>query len=503
MLLVLLFGYWFFGNQGARKYQFVTASRGPITETVSVTGNTKPVESVSLGFGTSGTIARVYASVGKHVSRGDILAALNMSSLSAELKQAQADVDTQKAKLAGLEAGSRPEDVAAAQAAYDKSAQDLANLYAGISDTRADAYTKANDAVRIQLSAFFSNAEGAQPKLSFSTVNSQSANDAESGRVSAGVILKNWQSELFSVASSSAHSQFLLDSAIQDDLGRLSTISLFLQNVSSALNGASSLSQATLATYQADLADALSETNTAIKNLSTASQGIASQKLTVAQLKAELDLTKAGSTSEDIAAQKAQVEQSEASLESVRAKVQDSQIIAPQSGVVTEFDAKVGQRATAGASLISIISESALEVETEVPETDIGKVAVGDTVNMTFDAFPNDTFLGSVLYINPAETIAQGVVSYKVKISFQKPDSRLKSGLTANLDIETEHKDNALVLPQYAILQNDQGTFVEVLENGTVMQVPVTLGIADSKGNVEILSGVSEGQEVLNIGLKQ
>jgi len=108
-----------------------------------------------------------------------------------------------------------------------------------------------------------------------------------------------------------------------------------------------------------------------------------------------------------------------------------------------------------------------------------------------------------VFYIAPSETNTQGVVSYAIKISFDKADARLKSGLTANVTIETKHKDNVLLLPQYAILQNDAGTFVQTLENGkTVKEIPVTLGIRDQNGDVEIVSGVSEGMQVLNIGLK-
>lgn len=122
---------------------------------------------------------------------------------------------------------------------------------------------------------------------------------------------------------------------------------------------------------------------------------------------------------------------------------------------------------------------------------------------MTLDAFPGETFAGTVFYIAPSDTNTQGVVSYQIKISFDKPDPRLKSGLTANIDIQTKHKDNVLILPQYAILQNDNGTFVEVLENNVTKQIPVTLGIADQNGNVEVVSGVSESKQVLNIGLKK
>ena len=121
---------------------------------------------------------------------------------------------------------------------------------------------------------------------------------------------------------------------------------------------------------------------------------------------------------------------------------------------------------------------------------------------MTLDAFPNETFTGKVFYIDPAETMVSGVVDYLVKVSFDKNDPRMKSGLTANLAITTQTHNDALIVPQYAVLQNDNGTFVETLKNGGVVQVPVSLGISDQNGNAEITSGATEGEQVINVGLK-
>lgn len=501
IVVVLLGGWYWYAHSGKTSYQFISVTRGAITQTVSVTGNTTPVSSVSLGFGNSGTVSRIFAKVGDRVSEGALLAALNTSDLSAQLQQAEANVDTQKARLASLTVGAQPEDIAATQAAYDKSAQDLANLYAGISDTASDAYAKANDAVRTQLSAFFSNAESSQPHLSFSTASSQAAADAQGGRVAAGTALNIWQSSLASISPASLPAS--IDAAIQTDLSYLATVRTFLGSVTDAANGANGLDATTLATYKAAAAAAVTELNTAIRNLNTASQTISSQKLLVAQAAAQLALKKAGATKEDLAAQAAQVSQAEAQAASIRARLQNSQIVAPQSGIVTQFDAKVGQLATANVPLVSIISDGTFEIHADVPEIDIGSISVGDEVSMTLDAFPGETFTGKVFYIDPAETMNQGVVYYQVKASFDKPDKRLKSGLTANLEIRTEQKDGVLILPQYAIIQNDEGAFVKVLKGGTATDTPVTLGIQDTHSNVEIISGVTEGEQVVNIGLKQ
>src|SRR3989344_3863468 len=100
------------------------------------------------------------------------------------------------------------------------------------------------------------------------------------------------------------------------------------------------------------------------------------------------------------------------------------------------------------------------------------------------------------------DTIVDGFTNYKIKISFDAKDPRIKSGVTANLDIETLRKPNTLTLPQFGIVERDEGKFVRKLVNGEVKEFPITAGIRSSDGYVEILSGVSEGDEVLNAGLK-
>jgi RND family efflux transporter MFP subunit len=496
VLIILAFaGYFLFHH--STKYQFISVTSGPITESVSLTGNTTPSQSVSLAFSASGIVSHTYSDLGKKVQAGQILAELDTSDLTAQLHQAQANVDTEQAKLTGLEAGASAEDIAVSEAAVNKANQDLANMYLSISDVSRDAYAKGNDAVRTQLGPFFINGEST-PSLTYNTSDSQSQIDAELRRTSAGVALNKWQTELTNIDQSNTG----LETLLTDELSYLATIRQLLDSSSITLESSNSLSVANLATYKMDLSTALSEINLATSNLNTISQNIASQKLTVSQLQAQLDFKKAGTLPTDITAQQAQVEQATASVQSIQAKLENAQIVAPISGTITQFDAKVGQFAATSTPLVSVMSDSGYEVDGGVSEIDIGKVAVGDTVSMTLDAFPGETFSGSVFYIAPAETDTGGVISYLIKISFDKPDSRLKSGLTANIDIQTKYKPSVLILPQYGILQNDQGTFVETVVNNKTVQTEVTLGIQDDQGNVEVVSGVTQGEQVLNIGLK-
>lgn len=452
-ILVIGAGAYFAFFRPAPTYQFITVERGPITETVSLTGNTTPLESVTLGFQNSGTIAGVYTALGAQVYAGQVIAVLQTAALSAALAEAEAAYD---AALASRSSTSLPEAAAQAQNAY------------------LSAYATLDTALANDADAFFGAASAYGPSLLISAPM-YSMGELSQDRAEITDRMNDYKNALPQAAST-------------DPLALLTSASEVAQEVSTFLNklavAANDINSGATAADLADLATARSSVTALLATLSTARDTYRTNSV------------KATSSAD------ASVEQARAKVQAAQANFEGTRIVAPIRGTITQLDAKVGELATPGAILVSIIGSGGFEVDAGVSETDIGKLSVGDTAVMTLDAFPNETFAGTVFYIAPAETNTEGVVSYEVKISFAANDARIKSGLTANIDIETAHKDDALILPQYAILENDEGTFVETLENGTTVRHPVTLGIQDHNGNVEVRSGVTEGEQVANIGLK-
>ena len=496
-IVIILVGWYIFSKTRPAVHNLIESKRGDIIQTVNVTGTTQPINSVDLAFEKGGKISNIYAQVGDLVSAGQSLAALDASELSAQLSQAQANTASQQAKLDELKKGSRPEDITIAQTQVDGAQIAVNEAIKGAEDKIQDSYTKSDDAIYNKVDQIFSNPR-TTPQMNLSVNNSQLKNDVENTRTKIESILNTWKNSL---NDRSSPVSVRIDAAQQN----LASISQFLSNVASVVNSlssSSSISQTTIDSYKTDIFTARTNVNTAITNLSTAEEKLNSAKSDLILYQNQLELKKAGSTPEAIASQQAQVDQAQASTDLIRAQLAKTVLRAPISGTVIRQDAKPGQIASAGVVLVSIISQSNLEIEANVSEVDIGKIAVGNSVNMTMDAFPGENFTGKVFYVDPAETVGNGVVNYKIKISFDKADERLKSGLTSNLEIKTISKSGVIILPQYAILQNDQGTFVEILEGNAVKQIPVVLGIQDEKGNVEVLSGVSEHEQVLNIGLK-
>lgn len=493
IIVVLGGGYFWFRSSKTPSYITATVARGSIAQEVSANGSVATPTMINLQFQNSGKLTYVGVKVGDSVKAGEIISRQDSSILNAQLQQAQATVNVQQAKLEGLQVGSRPEDIATSQAALDKANQDLANMYTSIKDVSTDSYAKANDAVRTQLDPFFSNSETQSPSLAYMTSDSQTKIYTEMERSSSGTALNKWQDQLTNIDQSNNG----LETLLQDEISYLATIRQLLNSVSGTLNYAPALGASTLAAYRANISTALNETNTATTNLDIISQNIASQKLTISQLQAQLDLKKAGSLPTDISAQQAQVAQAQANITSIQAQIAQMTLTAPVDGVITQANGSKGEIVSPGDIVVSIIPNVKLQIDVNVSEANIANVKLGDSVAVSLDAFPGTEWQGTVTQIDPAQTIIGGAVYYKTTVVFNKPDDRIKSGMTANVLIETGTASNTLIIPVSAIQNNSTNTFVQLYQNGKITNQNVITGLKSQDGMIEIISGISEGQLVV------
>lgn len=215
---------------------------------------------------------------------------------------------------------------------------------------------------------------------------------------------------------------------------------------------------------------------------------------------ADLNLKKSPVRESDLAPLAAQIALSQVALEIAQNEYTDSQLFAPIDGLVTFIYGKVGQNVSISETALSAfltIQADNLIVEANVPETDVSKIKAGDKVVMTIDAFDfTEKFEGSVVYIDPAETVIQGVVYYQIKTAFDLKDARLKSGMTTNLDIVTAQKDNVLIIPARAVKYEDSIRYVEVLVDGKPKKTTIKTGL-ESDQDVEVTSGLKEGDKII------
>jgi HlyD family secretion protein len=195
---------------------------------------------------------------------------------------------------------------------------------------------------------------------------------------------------------------------------------------------------------------AASDRDTAQANFDSA---VALQEAAEAQLNAsgaQLESAKA-----KVEAARASIKQSEASLELAQVNLDHTRIKAPVTGIVISRNVDVGQTVAASlqAPTIFTIAQdlTKMQVDTNVSEADVGRVAVGQEAAFTVDAFPQITFRGRVTEIRNAPVTVQNVVTYNVVIQVHNPDLKLRPGMTANASVLVAQKDDVLKIPNSAL----------------------------------------------------
>ena len=152
---------------------------------------------------------------------------------------------------------------------------------------------------------------------------------------------------------------------------------------------------------------------------------------------------------------KAQVEQKNAALRQAQVDLDHTTILAPVNGVVVSRQVDVGQTVAASlqAPILFTIAQdlTKMQVETSVDEADIGRLKLEDRATFTVDAFPGETFNGSVTQIRKAPQVVQNVVTYTVIVGVDNPSGRLMPGMTANVKLVVAQKPNVLKVPNAAL----------------------------------------------------
>ena len=211
-----------------------------------------------------------------------------------------------------------------------------------------------------------------------------------------------------------------------------------------------------------------------------------------------LKLEQAGATEEDIQAQEASVKSAEADILNAKALLSKTLVVAPFAGVITKMDAKVGQIATPNVSMISMMSVGTFQIESFVPEVNISQIKLGDEAEVTLDAYGAETiFRAKVILIDPAETIRNGVSTYKAKLQFEDKDDHIKSGMTANVSVVIFKKPNAIIIPEGVIYEKAGKKFVQVWKDKKSSEKEITIGNVSTLGQAEVLSGLSPDEQVI------
>ena len=208
----------------------------------------------------------------------------------------------------------------------------------------------------------------------------------------------------------------------------------------------------------------------------------------------DLDTVRAGANAQEVELQQLQVERAQLNLEKAKRDVSQAVLRAPFAGVVAAVEGYVGQKA--GNKVVTLVRADRIEMQARVDEADVSSIQVGQPVVVTTYASPDEKIAGTVETISPTAIEQQGVVLYPITIRLEPGNHGLRGGLSANAVIEVSSLANVLLLPNRAIRREGDERAVYVRQAGDELERRVVeIGVRDSEVS-EILSGVSEGEEV-------
>ena len=432
-------------------------TRGTMEIAVLTSGQIKSEERVDLTFPTPGRVVEVTVEVGDRVEAGAVLARLDTEQLQLQRDQAQAALNSAQAHLDQLRSPARAEEIAsaeanlrAAEAQVNAAAADLARLTSGATDAQIAA---------------------AEADFASAWVQKQAAEEAHEATM-----------KCFTVKLPYGQGEKKICPALgaPEEQARYN------------LNAA----EKALAAAQAQLDELLAGGDAESIQAARANLAAAQAQRDAAQ--AQLDLLKAGTAPEQITAAEAQVAQAEAGLEAVELTLEQATLRAPFDGVVAAVHITPGEMPPTGLPAITLLDDSAFRLVAQADEMDVGQLIPGQSAQVTVEAFPDVTIPGTLQRIAPAATMEGGVVYYELTIMLDPTDLPLRADMTANATILVDELEDVLLLPTWVVRvdRNTGQTYVNQRVNGQVVRTDITVGVRHD-GFVQILSGLSEGEEVI------
>lgn len=514
-----------------------TVTTGTLTLSVTGSGTVQPIQTRNLTFPLAGTVSEVLVQVGDTVVQGQPLARLDTQDLQMALLQAEANLKSAQAQVAAAqgegatanEVAQAQAQLASAQASYEKTrtgdvtAAELAAAQAQVVSAQAQLDDLLDGASAIDLATAQSSVEQARLSLESQRVSLSAAKTkAESAVTTAANSLRDAQESYSTIYWNNREQERargeLTQSAKDEEAAALRAVENAQENLHQAELAYTQAQQAeTIGIQQAEanLSDAEQQLAD-VQSGATASE-IASARASLASAKSNLANLQHPASAQDLAMARASVEQARLSLENLtspasastlasaeaslaqsqvayaqaKLDLEDATLTAPFAGVVAEVDVDPGD--DAAVATITLIDSSAFVIDLSLSESDIGTVAVGQPVTLSFDALSDLSLTGEVQSVAPLATVTSNVATYTVRVSFQATDAAIRAGMSATGAIQTvEHRD-VLLVPTRAIQTRNETKVVQVQQSGQPPRtVQVRTGLS-SDGMTEIV-GCAEGE---------
>ncbi len=557
-IAVLLIGYFVATAGGGAEPEYLTevSKKADIRQTVEAVGTVISERELELRFGGVGIVSDVYVKEGQRVAAGQKLAQLRAGSLGASIASEQASYQQALADLRELQEGSRPEDIAiaeadvaskraslqAAQSTVETSERNLKNAQdqlkilqqeanVGLSGEVSTSLSSGNEqmvaaegalsviddilnkvnvqdaivrdrpgadnTVRLQKTDAQNRINDARKALSLAT-EYQAALDALDTAQRAVTAARAAVDSLFSIISTLPETSSFSNADREEYKATISAQRTKIQTAGSTLTNVQSNLRNSSATYDTRIASQESTIISQTGARDKAKIDILTYNAAIQSAEAQLALKKAGSRKTDIDSAQARVRAAAANVARAAANYGDTVLTAPVAGVVTNIHIKAGESLPTGAAM-NMLGDSPFRVEMFVSEIDVPKLATTQTGSIELDAFRGVNMKLRASEIDAAPTLKDGVSKYGVTLDFLHNHPELKIGMTGDAEIVTGQRSNVLTVPRRAVLDSTgSGMYVRVLKaDKTLEERTVTIGMEGESGDVEVLSGLQEGETIV------
>jgi HlyD family secretion protein len=473
----------------------ISVKKMDLIEEISTTGGVKAAQEIPLSFERSGRVISISANAGDQAQAGQAIVTLDSSDLQAQILQAQSALEREQIKLQELQ-GVNAENLATSGSQSNLQTS-INNSEKNLADKITSSYASLQSTLGTYVYQFFSNPNGNNPNFGISiqqggtvyninTINYSDSSNLNYKLAKINSILAEWSDLNKNLNTNSG-----IQVAEQKAEETLSFTQGFLNDLASIINSyqpTDSTSQLLYNGYKSAVSQAIASVNSSLSTLRSADQVYNSSKATASPYEIQLEQTA--------------VKSAQAQVQSIQAQINKTILRAPINGLVTVQNAKIGEIANPGAPVAKIISQGQFQIEAYVSETDVAKIQAGNNTKITLDAYGgSDIFDGKIIAVDPAETIVNGIGSYKITIQFLQDDSRIKPGMTANVKIQTAQATGVMAVPKRSVITRGNDKFILVQSsNGEFSEQKIQTGIEGSNGYVQITSGISEGDKIANFG---
>lgn len=543
---------------GGRVVTAARAAQGQVKLAFTYNGTVQSKVQVNLAPKASGRLEQLLVDAGAAVKQGDPIAVLERGNLQLGVQQAQANLLAAQAKLAAVNSGGRPEDVASAQAALESATAKYNQTIGGATASDMQAAKSAVDSAKASVAS-------AQAKLDLLKAGATAADlaAAQTAVDTAQANVKSYESKLAQVqggatAADVSAQQGAVNKAYTDLLKAQDDYETYKNG--RAVTGLTSSSQAAevVATAQqnynaavakltqmqtplaADLQKAQSDYDSAKSSLQSATtklnqlkngpttqdvqqaqSTVDSAQATLASAQSKLAQLQAGPTDNDVIIAQAAVTQAQqtfalkqqpytdADIQGAQASLEvakvafatanqaliDATLVAPFDAVVTQTLVAPGAIVSSAMPVATLLSSSN-EIVVSIEESRLGQLKPGLPADIRVAAYPGESIPGKVASIAPSADAKSH--TFAMKVVPTDPTGKLKAGMYAELKVTADEHPGVLV-PRDAATQRNGKDVMFAIADGKVQIRQVVLGLPDGD-NVEVVSGIKAGEQVVVVG---